>query len=414
MTGAPRIRDGISRATVAVAIGIAAWCLATAASAAAATPPSLTASAAIVIDAKGGAVIYGLHPNARRSIASTTKLMTAHITLERAQPSDVFTAPAYNPGPAESVIGLHKGERMSVHDLLRAVLLPSANDAAWDLAYNVGNSSVRRFVRLMNKEANQLGLAHTHYSTPIGLDDPGNYSTAADLAKLATIDMRNPKFAKIVGLTHATLRSGSRERTVINRNDLVARYGFVDGVKTGHTSGAGNVLVAAGHRDGARVISVVLGEPTVARRDADSVALLRYGLDQFHRVGVLKKGREITSVDVHQRSGKAGLAASRSVTLTVRKGVPVRVRKLAPSELKGPLPAGRAVGRVEVLVGGKVVRTVPLVTAEKVPGPAFLRRLEGVLHAVLISLAILFILLACTLVALRVRVVRRQRARSAR
>jgi D-alanyl-D-alanine carboxypeptidase len=162
------------------------------------------------------------------------------------------------------------------------------------------------------------------------------------------------------------------------------------------------------------VITAVLGEPSVARRDADSVALLRYGLDQFHRVGVLKKGHTIATVQVHQRGGKAGLAPAGSVTLTVRKGTPVRVRTLPPEELKGPLPAGRAVGRVQVLVAGKVVRTVPLVTAEKVPGPAFLRRLEGVLHAVLISLAILFFLLACTLVALRVRVVRRQRARSAR
>jgi D-alanyl-D-alanine carboxypeptidase (penicillin-binding protein 5/6) len=413
VTGAPRIRDRCTRATVALAIALAVWC-AVASRAAAASPPQLSATAAIVIDAKTGDMIWGLHPSSRRSIASTTKLMTAHLTLERANPSDVFTAPVYSPGPAESVIGLHKGEQMTVHDLLRALLLPSANDAAWDLAYNVGDSSVRRFVRLMNREANKLKLEHTRYANPIGLDDPDNYSTAADLAKLASIDMRNKRFARIVDLTHATLHSGSRERTVINRNDLVGRYSFVDGVKTGHTLQAGNVLVAAGHRDGVRVISVVLGEPSVARRDVDSVALLRYGLGQFHRVGVLKKGHTIASVPVHQRSGEAGLAAARSVTLTVRKGTPVRIRKLPPDELKGPLPAGRAVGRVQVLVNGKVVRTVPLITTEKVPGPAFLRRLEGVLHDVLITLAVLFVLLACTLVALRVRVVRRQRARSAR
>jgi D-alanyl-D-alanine carboxypeptidase (penicillin-binding protein 5/6) len=412
VTEAPRIRHRLGRATVAVAIALAVWC--TSASTATATPPDLTATAAVVIDARTGDVIYGLHPNSRRSIASTTKLMTAHLTLERAKQSDVFTAPAYNAAPAESVIGLRKGERMTVHDLLRALLLPSANDAAWDLAYNVGGSSVRSFVHSMNREAKQLGLHHTHYANPIGLDDPRNYSTAADLAKLASVDMRTKAFAKIVDLTHATLHSGSHERTVINRNDLVERYHFVDGVKTGHTLDAGNVLVAAGHRDGAKVITAVLGEPSVARRDADSLALLRYGLDQFHRIGVLKKGHTIASVSVHQRGGKAGLAPAQSVSLTVRNGTPVRVRKLPPGELKGPLPAGRAVGRVQVIVGGKVVRTVALVTTEKVPGPAFLRRLEGVLHDVLITLAVLFVLLACTLVALRVRVVRRQRARSAR
>jgi D-alanyl-D-alanine carboxypeptidase (penicillin-binding protein 5/6) len=388
-----------------------AWLCATAS---AATRPALTSTAAIVIDARNGAVLFSQHANSRRSIASTTKLMTAHLTLERAKQSDVFTAPAYNAAPAESVIGLRKGERMTVHDLLRALLLPSANDSAWDLAYNVGNSSVRSFVHLMNREARRLGLSHTHYANPIGLDDPRNYSTASDLAKLAAIDMRDHAFAKIVDLTHATLKSGSHVRTVVNRNDLVGRYGFVDGVKTGHTINAGNVLVAAGHRQGARVISVVLGEPSVASRDADSVALLRYGLAQYRRVAVFKGGKTIASVPIHQHDGTADLVAARVVPLTVRRDAKVVERPIAPSELKGPLPARRAVGKVQVLVNGKVVRTVPLLTADKVPGPAFLRQLEGVLKDVLISLAVLFVLLACTLVALRVRVVRRQRARSAR
>jgi D-alanyl-D-alanine carboxypeptidase len=152
----------------------------------------------------------------------------------------------------------------------------------------------------------------------------------------------------------------------------------------------------------------------VARRDADSIALLRYGLAQYHRVAVFKKGRVIASVPIHQHSGQAELATTRSFALTVRKDTPVRVRKLPPDELKGPLPAGRAVGRAQVLVGGKVVRTFPLVTVDKVPAPAFLRRFEGVLRDVLISLAVLLGLLVCTLVALRVRVVRRQRAKSVR
>jgi serine-type D-Ala-D-Ala carboxypeptidase (penicillin-binding protein 5/6) len=408
VTGAPRIRTRLLSAPLAAAIAVAAF----GAASASAAPPALTSSAAIVIDAKSGAVLFSQHRSSRRAIASTTKLMTAHLTLARAKQSDVFTAPAYNPAPAESVIGVRKGERMTVHDLLRALLLPSANDAAWDLAYNVGDSSVKRFVRLMNREARRLGLSHTHYENPIGLDDPDNYSTASDLAKLAAIDMREHAFAKIVDLTHATLKSGSHVRSIVNRNDLVARYSYVDGVKTGHTSDAGYVLVGAAHRDGASVISVVLGEPSVARRDADSIALLRYGLAQYQRVVVFKGRRSIASVPIHQHGGRANLAPARQVPLTLRRGTMVRVRALPPTELKGPLPAGRRVGRAQVLVGGKVVRTVPLVTADKVPGPAFLRRLEGILRDVLITLAVVFVLLACTLVALRVRVVRRQRARS--
>jgi D-alanyl-D-alanine carboxypeptidase (penicillin-binding protein 5/6) len=410
VTVAPRIRARLIGAAIAAAFAAAI----ASAGAQAAPRPSLTSTAAIAIDARTGAVLYSQHPNAHRAIASTTKLMTAHLTLEHADQSETFTAPAYDAAPAESVIGLRKGERMTVHDLLRALMLPSANDAAWDLAYNIGGGSVQRFVRMMNREARRLGLRHTHYENPIGLDDPGNYSSASDLAKLASIDMHSPQFRAIVDLTHATLTSGSHVRTVVNRNDLVARYPFVDGVKTGHTTDAGYVLVGAAHRDGVSVISAALGEPSVARRDADSIALLRYGLGRYHRVAVFKKGRTIAAVQVHQRSGRADVAPARSLSLVVRRDMRVKVRALPPSELKGPLPIGSPAGRAQVLVGGKVVRTVPLVTTEKVPAPAFLRRLEGVIVAVLITLAVLFILLVCTLVALRVRVLRRQRARSAR
>jgi len=399
--------------TLAAAVAVAAlW---PASTALAREPvPQLTATAAIVVDANSGATLLARHATARRSIASTTKLMTAHLVLERARMSQVFTAPAYNPGPAESLIGLRRGERMTVHDLLTALLLPSANDAAWDLAYNVGGGSVGRFVRLMNREARRLGLRHTHYANPIGLDDPRNYSTASDLARLAALDMRDRAFARIVDRSHATLKSGSRTRVVINRNDLVGRYGYVDGVKTGHTLQAGYVLVGAARRGGASVISVVIGEPSVARRDADSIALLRWGLRQYRRVSPLRRGRAVASVPIRLHSGHAQLAPARSFSLTVRRGTAVRVRVRAPERLEGPLPAGARAGRVEVLAGGAVAGSVPLVTLSKVPGPTLLKRISSVLRGVLVVLAALLGVLACTLVALRLRVVRRQRASSAR
>ena len=409
MTGAPRIRARFLCALTAGAIAVA---LAATPAVALTSPPALSSTAAIVTDANSGAVLFSQHGSSRRSIGSTTKLMTAYLVLRHAKQSDVFTAPAYSAGPAEVLIGLHKGERMTVHDLLRALLLPSANDAAWDLGYNVGGGSVSRFVRMMNREARKLHLTHTHYANPIGLDDPENYSTAGDLAKLAAIDMRIPAFAKIVRLTHATLKSGSRTREVINRNDLVVHYHYVDGVKTGHTQQAGYVLVGAAHRGGASVISVVIGDPSVAKRDSDSIALLRWGLRQYHRVAVFKGAA--ASATIHQHGGHTRIVPARSPVLTLRRDMPVRLRLRAPAELKGPLPARRVVGRAEALVGGKVVASVPLVTAAPVPGPSFVRRFESVLKDVLISLAVLFALVVCTLVALRVRVLRQQRARSAR
>jgi D-alanyl-D-alanine carboxypeptidase (penicillin-binding protein 5/6) len=372
-----------------------------------ARPPAISAPAAIVIDARTGERIYGRSIHTRRPIASTTKLMTALITLERTDPGSVFTAPAYPGSAAESTIGLRAGERMSVHDLLRALMLPSANDAAYDLAVNIGGSR-SRFVRLMNAHARALGLDDTHYSTPIGLDDPGNYSTASDLARLAAKLMENRRLARIVNLPSARLRTGSHVRRVINRNDLVARYGFVDGVKTGHTSGAGYVLVGAAHGNGARVISVVLGTSGIGARDADSLALLRYGVSQFRRVRPVVKGRTYARANVRYFDGRTvRLVAARDAALTVRRGRRVRRHVIAPKEVEGPLRAGERVGTIQVLVRGRVERTVPLVTAEPVEKAGFVRKATAPLGGSLVAVALLVLLCVLALIALRVRALRR-------
>jgi D-alanyl-D-alanine carboxypeptidase (penicillin-binding protein 5/6) len=201
---------------------------------------------------------------------------------------------------------------------------------------------------------------------------------------------------------------------VDNRNDLVERYPFVDGVKTGHTIDAGYVLVGSAHANGASVISVVLGDPSQSTRDADTLALLRYGLAQYKRVRPVVAGKTVARVKVHWRGQRADLTPSSSVALTLRRGTPFDVRVLAPERLDGPLPARRRVGSVRVLVAGKVVRSVPLVTVADVPGAGFLRKLSTTLGPALITVALLAALMGGTLVALRARAGRLQRARSAR
>jgi D-alanyl-D-alanine carboxypeptidase (penicillin-binding protein 5/6) len=375
--------------------------------AAVARPPAISAPAAVVIDARTGEKLYARSARTRRPIASTTKLMTALITLERTDPDDVFTAPPYPGSAGESTIGLQAGERMSVHDLLRALMLPSANDAAYDLAVNIGGSRAR-FVRMMNAHARDLGLDDTHYSTPIGLDDPGNYSTASDLATLAAKLMQNRRLARIVNLPGARLRTGSHVRRVVNRNDLVARYRFVDGVKTGHTNGAGYVLVGAAHGNGARVISVVLGTSGIGARDADSLALLRYGVSLFRRVQPVVKGRTYATAKVRYYDDRTvDLVAARDAVLTVRRGRPVRRHVIAPKEVEGPLRAGERVGSMQVLVRGAVVQTVPLVTAESVEEAGFVRKATAGIGGTLGAVALLALVCALVLVALRVRVLRR-------
>ena len=362
--------------------------------AAAAQQPSVGAPSAIVVDERTGEVLYEKEPSEERSIASTTKLMTALLTLERAKPDDVFRAADYSAGAIESKIGLRSGERMRVKDLLVALLLESANDAAVTLAEGVSGSR-SQFVDDMNARAAELGLDETSYANPVGFDDPDNHSSARDLAHLARVLLRDDRFADIVDTPIATLQSGARRRTIDNRNRLVITHPFVDGVKTGHTRSAGYVLVGSASRGGARVVSVVLGTPSEAARDADSLTLLDWGLDQFRRVRPIRAGRELEEATVkHFDDRSVSLRASRSVALTVRRGARVRTRVEAPGELEGPLPKGERVGTAVVMVNGRPAARVPLVTASAVPEAGFIRR-SG--HT--IGWAVAFLMLAAAVAA---------------
>jgi serine-type D-Ala-D-Ala carboxypeptidase (penicillin-binding protein 5/6) len=335
-------------------------------------------------------------------VASTTKLMTALLALERARPREVFTAPAYDALPAESRINLRTGERMTVQDLLEALLLESANDAAATIAENLSGSR-EAFVAEMNERAGELGLDDTGYANPIGLDDPSNYSSARDLATLTRLLLARPRFARIVDMPVAELDSGAVERVIDNRNPLVASTPWVSGVKTGHTLGAGYVLVgSASGRGGAKVISVVLGEPSEAARDADTLELLSWGLEQFRRVRVLDPERALARVDIRYYDERARLVPRRGAVVTIRKGERIRRRVRSRDELEGPLPAGARAGLVTVLVNGDPVRRVALVTAAEVPEAGTLRVLTSVLGVPLTLVLGLAILLAAPIAVLLV------------
>lgn len=271
--------------------------------------PAVQAATAAVADAATGELLFGKSADRRRAIASTTKLMTALLVEESLDPDELCAAPRYEAAPAESQIGLRPGERMRADDLLRALLLESANDAAVTLAECVSGSEAA-FVRRMNGRAAELGLDGTSYANPIGLDAAGNRSTARDLVRIGSIVMARRPLARIVGRTSATLASGDEPRTVRNRNTLVASN-LVDGVKTGYTLDAGNVLVGSSERGGIRVVTAVLGEPTEAARDTDTVALIRYGLGAGRRARSLVAAAGAVATAF---GGPAGAGISSGVT----------------------------------------------------------------------------------------------------
>jgi serine-type D-Ala-D-Ala carboxypeptidase (penicillin-binding protein 5/6) len=368
------------------------------------------ARAAIVLEASTGQVAYSRNARVRRSIASTTKLMTALVTLQRADLDDVFRASSYRPAPVESQIGLRPGERMTVRDLLRGVLLASGNDAAMALAVGVSGSR-GAFVRAMNAEARELGLRDTHFANPIGLDEEGNYSTAADLAKLAIALRRNAFARETMDLPRATLQTGSRRRTIVNRNTLVRSVPAVNGVKTGHTLGAGYVLVGSASRRGITVVSVAMGEPSEALRDSDTVRLLRHGLDTFRRVTGLRQGAVLARVKLAYRDEHVEVVASDTVRRIIRRGQRFRVQvQGVPAEVDGPLPGGSRVGTAVVRLGDEVVARVPLVTTSAVAKASLGDKLsdasDGLILPLLLALALAGSLL---IMILRRRAVRRRR-----
>jgi len=374
--------------------------------------PPLRAPSWIAVDAASGHVLAEHRPSQRRRIGSTTKLMTALITLRRVSLHRRFTAIGYRAGGAETVVGLRRGERVRVSDLLRALLLPSANDAAATLAVRVAHSA-RRFVRLMNGRARRLGLSHTHYANPIGLDAPGNYSTAHDLVRLARVDLRDRFFARTVARPSARVRLGKRTVVVHNLNTLVGAFPWVRGVKPGHTARAGYVLVGLGVRHSGRVLSAVMAEPSQQAQNADTLSLLRYGLAHVARDPTIPRGEPLARVDLRYRAGQhVDLVAGRSVGYALAPGEHAFLTLTGvPGELNGPLPAGAAEGSAVVHAGGRVVARVPLVTAQPIAAASLGQRLRDYFTRAW-TLALLGGLLACSLllVLLRRRARRRGRA----
>jgi serine-type D-Ala-D-Ala carboxypeptidase (penicillin-binding protein 5/6) len=366
--------------------------------------PVLQAREAILIETDTGTTVFARRAQAEVAIASTTKMMTAYVALEHEPLDRVFVEQPYKPAPGESLAGLTPGAHYSVADLLRAMLLPSGGDAAHTLAVDVGGGSLPRFLTLMNAAATQLKLGDTHYTTPVGLDTPGNYSTASDLARLAEDLLHFPFIAKIVAEPRAQLHSGL---VVTNRNDLVGEYPFVVGVKTGHTEDAGYCLVGAASWHGVHLVSVVLGDGSIAGRDADTLALLRYGLRLYHDVPVAVDGRSYASVAVNGSSGEhVSLVASRGAALVASRATKVSVAVTGvPSQLQGPLAAGTTVGSLDASEGGKVVVSVPLVTATAVAaiGPTSSASSYGA------AIVALIVFGGCTLRLMRWRVTRRAR-----
>jgi D-alanyl-D-alanine carboxypeptidase (penicillin-binding protein 5/6) len=330
-------------------------------------PPEIRAAAAVLVDLDTGQVLFDVGGNHRRPIASLTKIMTALVVLERADPAAVVTVTeeaASGRVAGISSLGLLPEERIHVQQLLYALLLQSANDAALALAEHVGGT-VEGFVELMNGRARALGMSRSRFASPNGLDEDG-YSSARDLVRLTRRAFATPGFAEIVSARFHTIRSRDAEpRTVQNRNVLLWLYPGAIGVKTGFTSEAGFCVVAAAERDGRRLLAVVLGEP--AEPFSDAASLLNYGFAGFERRELIRTGQPLGTVDLAGRA--VAVAAGGSLEALVPMDRLVERTIVLDGRVPYPPAVGEAIGGVRVSAGGTDFGTVPLLVTGVPPPP---------------------------------------------
>lgn len=358
-----------------------------------AEPPQLDAESWFLIDADDGEVLAGSEQDRRLPIASATKMMTARVAMQRLDLNDIARAANYRADPAESLMGLEPGQLVSVRDLLYGLILLSGNDAAVTLA-RAAAGSVPRFVRLMNAEARELGLENTHFANPVGLDAPGNYSSAADLARLGEIMLEDPQFRKIANSRRAVLRSIRPPRRIETRNTLLFALPWANGIKTGHTLTAGYVLVGSGQRANVELVAAVLGTSSTAARDAETAALLDYGMSLYPPQRVLRKGEVVRRLEIRHSDARLGLRPARTLVVRARDDQRLRIRVRSPEQVEGPIDAGQRLGRAVVFLDGRRLDSIPLLAARNVPAPTFLDRLtHWSLRYVCLALVLLFVIL---------------------
>jgi len=357
------------RRIAALACVAAALCAGATASAAA--PPAVDAAAWVVEDGSGH-VLAASHPDAQRAIASITKLMTVLVVLDHHRLSDVVTVDPRAAAVGQESIELRAGEQLTVLDLIRGALIQSANDAAVALALATA-PDLPAFASLMNAKAQVLGLAHTHFVRPDGLDAPGEYSTALDVTTLARDAMRVPVIRETVAEVTTTIPGG---RVLHTWNDLLGTFPGVIGVKTGHTDDAGWSQVAADRRGRILVYATILGSPTRQQRNDDLERLLDWGVGRFAVVEAVAPGRSYADVELPYGRGMLALVPRSGLRAVVPPGRALTLRVVAARVAKLPVRRGEVLGRVEIWLGQRLIGWRPLVASRSIAAPGLGGRLR--------------------------------------
>lgn len=331
----------------------------------------------IVYDRISKSMIIGKNEDVKSAMASTTKIMTTIVILEKADLNEKVTVSAKAGGTGGSRLGLKRGDKASVRDLLYGLMLRSGNDAAVALAEHVGGS-VKEFAELMNEKAIELGLTNTHFVTPHGLDDANHYTTALELAKLTDYAMDNETFAKIVGTKSTTIYINNQSRQINNTNELLGVLNGVVGVKTGFTNNAGRCLVTETKRNNMDIITIVLGADTKKDRTKDSVNLIEYTFSKYKMYNLeeqiikeFNKWKNINEKRILIIKGKTSnpklaLGAIEKATIPICDNDKIEYSINALTEVEAPVEQWNVMGTLTVKLNGEILENIDIVNVNEV------------------------------------------------
>ena len=335
-----------------------------------APPPQLAAKAWLLLDMQSGQSLVEHNADQRIEPASLTKLMSAYLTFsalrqERIKLTDTVPVSEKAWKAEGSRMFIEPNKPVTVAELLRGMIVQSGNDATMALAEAVGGSETG-FVAMMNKEAQRLGMSNTHFVNATGLPDPQHYTTARDLARLAAAIVRDfPDYYPLYSIKEYTYNG----ITQANRNRLLWTDPTVDGMKTGHTQGAGYCLIASSHRGTRRLLSVVLGAGSDSSRAMESQRLLNYGFQFFDSVRLYAKNQTVVNLKVWKGASntiKAGFRRDIYLSLPRGQAKDIKASLTTRQPLLAPLVAGQPVGTVTLTLNNKPLAQYPLLALESV------------------------------------------------
>lgn len=331
--------------------------------------PDVNALSAVLIDADTGRVLWGKNENEPMAMASTTKIMTAIITLENADIQDKVTV-SKNATLAPPVkMHLQQGEELTLEQLLYALLMQSSNDAAVAIAEKVGGS-VENFCQMMNKKAIELGCTDTEFVTPNGLDKGNHHSTAKDMALIGAYAIKNEEFIRISNTQNVSFTSNKKNYSIVNKNQLLNSYNGAIGIKTGFTGKAGHCFVGAAKRGDVTLVSVVLasgwGTAGKAKKWSDTREILNYGFDNYKKYSIIGDNTDIC-VDKAKVS-KTVLEYKNSVELLLNENErnSIKFENSVPDMIEAPINAGDKIGVGKIYIGNEKVAEVDIIATESI------------------------------------------------